>query len=444
MSTTDTFTATSTWTCPAYVTRVWARCWAGGGSGGGINVAAVFVSVASGGAAGGSFAETLAYPVVPGTVYTVTVAGPTSGSTGSGAAGGDTWFDNNTTGPLAKGGAGGVTPPNGGSAGNRGVGSTTGCIGDNMYAGGSGGVGTPVSTTVLGGGGGGAGSGAPGTTASGASGGGGGATLGGAGGTPPSTPAAGGNGSTYGGGGAGAFADTVSFSFVGGTGAAGRLELEYTPTYTPAGGGIRAVSDTPIDVTSAPSIIDTLAPVSGDVFLVVGNGTDGLTSRTDNGLFEWTSAGAPMTLMTTDPDGSYRDVREGTHAGARVFWTSGVFVGVPSPVIAVHAPDPIVPSGNSYFVNPDAPWWIVKAHPGPEGYVGVLPTVAGGGSCVVTHNLGSRFLLVAIAATAAPYAFVKLGGADWVVERTDLNTVTVRPPSAITAGDFELLLKKAA
>lgn len=436
MSTTDTFTSTSTWTCPAYVTTVWARCWGGGGAGGGVTATPATTSVAGGGGAGGAFAEGLAIPVVPGTVYTVTVAATRTGSTGNGGAGNDSWFLSNTT-VIAKGGAGGQAPPNGfGSAGVGGNGSTTGCIGDNKFRGGSGASANGNSTAFLGGGGGGAGSSAAGSDAFTTSPGGGGSANGGSGGTPPAVASAGAAGSVYGGGGSGAFGTVASHSFAGGNGAAGRVELEYTPSYIPAGGGVRAVSTVPVDVASAPAVIDTLTPVGGDVFLLVNNGTD-------SGLWSWASAGAAMTSVL-DADGTYRDVREGTHAGARVFVASGPFVGAPSPFLVVGAPDPVLPASNAYFINPDIPNWVVSPQFGPEGYVGVLPTVGGGGSCVVTHNLGTRFLLVAIAATAAPFAFVKLGGADWVVERTGLDSVTVRPPSAITAGDYELMLRKAA
>lgn len=432
MSTTDVFTSSSTWTCPAYVTTVWARCWGGGGSGGGIT-ATPSSTLVGGGGAGGAFAEVLAVSVVPGTTYTVTVGATRTGSTGSGAAGNDTWFINNTT-VLAKGGAGGTSPAVDGASGIGGAGTTTGSIGDNTFAGGSGANGLSGNTsTFVGAGGGGAGSGAPGNPGSGTSGGGGGSSLGGSGGNGRTTAGAGNAGSTYGGGGSGAMGSTASHSFAGGNGAPGRVELEYTPTFTSSGTGIRAASDASVDVNLAPAIIDSLTPVSGDVFLLLGGTTliPGASGNSMGGLWSWSSAGAAMNLVL-DSDGSYRDVREGTHAGARCFTSSAAFSGG-TPVA----------SGNVYFINPLDPMTVVAGKPGAVGYVGVLPAVALSGSCTVAHNLGSKFLLVTIAATASPYALVTIGPGNWVVERTDENTLTVKPPAAISAGAYEICIAKA-
>lgn len=429
MSVVDTFTASTAWTCPAYVTTVWARCWGGGGSGGGIT-ATPTSTLCGGGGAGGAYAEKVAYPVTPGTVYTVTVGATKAGSTGSGSAGNDTWFDNNTTGILAKGGAGGTSPAVDGASGLGGSGTTTGSIGDNKFAGGSGANGLSGNTTTfVGSGGGGAGSGAAGNPGSGSSGGGGGSALGGSGGNGRTGTAGAGNaGSVYGGGGGGAMGTAAAHSFAGGDGAAGRVELEYTPSYVPVSGGVRAVSDVFVDVTSAPTTIGTLTPVSGDVFLFIGNNT--VSPSGVNGLWTWTSAGAAMTQVTGDPDGSYRDVREGTYAGSRVFTSS--------------ATDPaLLLVGDTFFIDPAFPSRVIRGIPGPQGYVGVCPTISSGAAWVVPHGLGSKFLLVAIAAAATPYGLVRIGPADWVVERTNLNSVTVRPPLSITAGDYEILLKKA-
>jgi hypothetical protein len=136
--------------------------------------------------------------------------------------------------------------------------------------------------------------------------------------------------------------------------------------------------------------------------------------------------------LVLDGDGSYRDVREGTHAGARCFTSSAAFSGGAT-----------APTGNVYFINPMDPTTVVPGKPGAAGYVGVLPAVATSGSCAVAHNLGSRFLLVAIASTDAPYSLAAIGPGNWVVERTDLNTVTVKPPTAISAGDYEICIAKA-
>lgn len=429
MSTVDTFTSSGTWTCPAYVTTVWVRCWGGGGSGGGITVLPSPTSLSGGGGAGGAYAETLAYGVTPGTVYTVTVGAVKTGSTGNGGVGNDTWFDT-TSGPLAKGGAGGTSPVAAGGSGIGGGGSTTGCNGDNLFAGGSGGTGLANSTSLTGPGGGGAGSSAAGSPGSGTSGGGGGSSSGGSGGNGRTTAGAGAAGSNYGGGGSGAFGTTASHSFSGGNGAPGRMELEYTPTFTPAGGGIRAAIDYPINPYFAPATLDSLTPVSGDCFLLTDQGGDPNSSDRDNGLWSWASAGTAMSPVTSDVDGSYRDVREGTHAGARVYFSTLAFIPNSNGSLTI-------PTGNVYFVGPGALGQVIAGQPGPEGFVGVSPAVTSGGTWTVSHNLGTKFLIVQIAATASPYAYIT----SWAIQRTDLNTLSVIVGATIAAGDYEIMVR---
>ncbi len=124
--TTDTYTATGTWTCPAGVTSVTVTCiGGGGGAGGGGNNS--LDPAGAGGGAGGAYASSV-LAVTPTTVYTVTVG--TGGAGGAaqnhGTVGNPSWF--NTTGTIfAEGGARGnrinATTANGG------VGATTASIG---------------------------------------------------------------------------------------------------------------------------------------------------------------------------------------------------------------------------------------------------------------------------------------------------------------------------
>jgi hypothetical protein len=410
MSTTDTFTSSSTWTCPAFVTAVRARCWGGGGSGGGITVLPSPTSLSGGGGAGGAFAETLAIPVVPGNTYTVTVGAVRTGSTGSGAAGNDTWFLSNTT-VLAKGGPGGTSPVAAGGSGLGGAGTTTGSIGDNVFAGGSGGTGLANSTSLTGPGGGGAGSGAAGSAGSGTAGGGGGSASGGSGGNGGTTAGAGAAGSVDGGGGAGAFGTVASHSFAGGNGAPGRIELEYTPSFIPAASGIRAVAKEYVDVIVAPATIDGVTPTAGDVFLRVNGDID-------DGLWTWAAVGSAMTFVADD-DGTYRYVRQGTSAGMIEFTTS------------------LPPSVPGYYINPTNLTSVFLQVGTPTGFVDVCPAVTSGGTWTVQHNLGTKFLLVQIAATATPFAYVT----TWAIQRTDLNTLSVIVGATIAAGDYEIMVR---
>lgn len=436
MSTTDVFTSTGTWTAPDYVSTVWVRCWGGGGAGGGITLDPTSGNTCcGGGGAGGAFAAETTYTVIPGHAYTVTVGATRTGSTGAGGVGNDTWFDSSTTGVLAKGGAGGTSPVAVGGSGLGGAGSTTGCVGTVLFGGGSGANGLFNSTTITGPGGGGAGSGAVGGNGSGTSAGGGGSASGGSGGAGRTTAGAGNNGSTYGGGGGGAFGTFASHSFAGGNGAAGRVELEYTPTFSPsAGAGIRAVVDVLVDVSSAPAVMGDVIPVAGDIFLLLNSDLYGAGDGLNKGLWTWNSSGAAMSPVTGDSTGTYRDVREGKYAGRRVFNT----YLVESDGQIYSDGEVLVPDSNSIWVGIDSPLIIVGG-PGPTGHVAVCPAVTSGSDWVVTHNLGSKFLLYAIAATATPYAYVT----SWAVKRTSSNTLTVTPTSTIAAGDYEIMIRKA-
>lgn len=116
--TTETFTVSGTWTCPADVYTVDAECRAGAGSGGTAD------TNGGGGGGGGADSKKTDIPVTPGTQYTVTV-----GTGGAPGAGGDSWFNDAAT-VLAKGGAVGGN----GSAGGHGVGGTGGvAVGSRGY-----------------------------------------------------------------------------------------------------------------------------------------------------------------------------------------------------------------------------------------------------------------------------------------------------------------------
>lgn len=129
----QTFTSTTTWTCPANVTSVQAECWAGGGSGG-FASAGVGGSAVGGGGGGGAYAKKNVIAVTPGNVYTVTVGlGGVNNESGSGD-GNDSWFSTSGT-VLAKAGLKGGDNSGIGAAG----GSSGSCIGDVVTSGSSGG-----------------------------------------------------------------------------------------------------------------------------------------------------------------------------------------------------------------------------------------------------------------------------------------------------------------
>src|SRR5205809_2118880 len=86
--TSQTFSTSGTWTCPAGVTSITVECWGGGGAGGG----ATGNPSAGGGGGGGSYVKNTALAVMVGTTYTVNVAAAVTGNTGAGTNGNSSWF----------------------------------------------------------------------------------------------------------------------------------------------------------------------------------------------------------------------------------------------------------------------------------------------------------------------------------------------------------------
>jgi hypothetical protein len=169
-----TFITSSTWTCPANVTRVFVWLVGGGGGGGG------GANRAGGGGGGMGSIFIGAKTVVPGTVYTVTCgAGGTANTGGNGNAGGTTSFGSlaSTTGGSG-GGVGGLVGELGGtpgdyagnaghspdSSGNSGPGGTGGSGGWVSFGGKGGFASLDGSNGSYGGGGGGGGGNTPTTT----------------------------------------------------------------------------------------------------------------------------------------------------------------------------------------------------------------------------------------------------------------------------------------
>ena len=216
MSTTQTFTSSTTWICPAGVfTVTTAECWGGGGSGGasGTN--------SCGGGGGGAYSKKNTIAVTPGTSYTVTV-----GAGGSDTAGGNTSFINTST-VLAQGGAAGSNLDNGVGGGGGAAGSG---VGDTKFGGGNGGDGLTSAPNTNGGGGG----SSAGTAAAGGNGANATSTAGGTGGLPPSGGGNGGDGGSTGAGVAGAAPGGAGGGSGGSStqraGAAGKVVIVYDVT----------------------------------------------------------------------------------------------------------------------------------------------------------------------------------------------------------------------
>jgi hypothetical protein len=207
--TTETFIASTTWTCPVGVTSVVAACIGGGSAGNGDG------STLKGGGGGAYAAGTVV--TVPGNNYTVTVgAGGLHVDLGIGGAGGDSWFSTNAT-VKAKGGS---------IAGTGGLASAS--VGTTKFNGGTGANGDTETGTAGGGGGSSAGpasAGNNGVAGSGITGGAGGAAVtgGGAGGAGGSNIGSGVSATQVGGGGGGDGGNGTA-----GDGFRGQVSLTYT------------------------------------------------------------------------------------------------------------------------------------------------------------------------------------------------------------------------
>jgi hypothetical protein len=217
---TDIFTSSGNWVCPAGVTSV-ILFGAGGGGGGGGGYGPIN-NAGGGGGGGGAKGATIPVTVVPGTTYAVTIGGGGAGGGGgapgaAGGGGGTTSFgslasfiggDAGGAGSSVAGGAGGTGDNPGGAGGSSGAGAGgSTCRAPAVF----GGAGSAAASSSSGGGGGGAGA-LPGST-------------GGAGGVGLAGVGSVGNG--YGSGGGGGHGANTITGGAGGTGAPGILMISY-------------------------------------------------------------------------------------------------------------------------------------------------------------------------------------------------------------------------
>lgn len=289
--TTDTFTASGSWTVPAGVTSVTVEIWGAGGGGGGSNTNA---AGGSGGGSGAYVSKTMT--VTPLTNYTFTIGTGGAGGAAGSATGGNGGDSTINFGGLMTAGGGNGGARNAGAVGTGGAasGGTTNTNGNSGIAGGA-----------SGGNGGNAPNGGTGGTGS---------TN--AAGNPGNTPGAGGGGGERGGG-----------NQPGGNGARGEIRFTYTipglsndncsgaipltlntscsySTYTTVGA---TASTTP----STPPVPGCASYSGGDVwfsFVVPANGEVTVDTQTggmtDSGIAWYTGTCGTLTLLECDDDDS--------------------------------------------------------------------------------------------------------------------------------------------
>ncbi|KIC00895.1 hypothetical protein OA88_17050 [Flavobacterium sp. JRM] len=250
---TKTYTNNGTFPVPAGVTSVIVQAWGGGGSGGGASGAPLLLGRGAAGGGGGAYASA-PITVTPGATLNVVVASQTAGTSGAGAAGGNSTITGFESSILAAGGSGGDANNAGGSP----LGGTGGTIaastGSSKFAGVNGGNGNSWNLLGL-------------LLSSGA--GGAGANSGGAGGGAVSglllSNAPGIAGSPAGGGGSGAINSALGVAQIGGAGAAGKVIISYScPNYS-------ITSTTAASICASSGTTSTITVTGSATSLPIGN-----------------------------------------------------------------------------------------------------------------------------------------------------------------------------
>ncbi|MEA9411498.1 T9SS sorting signal type C domain-containing protein [Flavobacterium sp. PL02] len=268
---TKTYTNNGTFPVPAGITSVIVQAWGGGGSGGGASGAPLLLGRGAAGGGGGAYASA-PITVTPGATLNVLVASQTAGTSGTGAAGGNSTISGFETSILAAGGLGGDANNAGGSPAGGTGGTIAASAGSSKFAGVNGGNGNSWNLLGL-------------LLSSGA--GGAGANSGGAGGGAVSglllSNAPGIAGSPAGGGGSGAINSALGVAQIGGAGAAGKVIISYScPNYSIASttaASICASSGTTSTITLAGSV--TSLPV-GNYVVTYNRSSPSATALTAN------------------------------------------------------------------------------------------------------------------------------------------------------------------
>jgi hypothetical protein len=181
-------------------------------------------------------------------------------------------------------------------------------------------------------------------------------------------------------------------------------------------GAVRAVAATNVSITTAPASIDGVTATAGDVFLLAGQ-----TTGSQNGPYTWAATSSAMTRVTNwdvageAVVGSYWIVREGSQADKFALLTNDTFT---------------LGTDTAAFT-----------------YVGMATVIAapveqdcGNGaltSFAVTHGFGTRAVNIHVWRNASPYDEV-----DVAVERTDVNTVTLKPDVVWATNEFHVAVGK--
>lgn len=182
-------------------------------------------------------------------------------------------------------------------------------------------------------------------------------------------------------------------------------------------GSVRVAARDNVDTASAPTAVDGVTLVNGDLVL--------LTAQTDtrqNGPYIFNGAGAAMSRAAnwdTDTEatqGSYWVVREGTQADTFALLTND---------------GPVTVGTSSLEFT-----FISVAGSAIGRYAEDCPAVAAGNTWTITHNLGSTDVHVMVKRVSSPYDFI-----DVYTTTPTANTATVQADVALAAGEFRAICK---
>lgn len=185
-------------------------------------------------------------------------------------------------------------------------------------------------------------------------------------------------------------------------------------------GAVRVATATNVNVASAPSTVDGVAPTSGvDVVLLTGQSTG-----SQNGPYVWNGAGVAMTRPanwdTTGEavPGSLWVVQQGTFDNQLAIMSNDTFtLGSTTATFA--------------FLNP------ASAADNDSGYAENCPVTSAGAAWAVNHNLGTKDVIVSVRRVASPFDEV-----DVNVTFDTTNQLNVRADVALASGEYRVVVAK--
>lgn len=184
-------------------------------------------------------------------------------------------------------------------------------------------------------------------------------------------------------------------------------------------GAVVAASTANVSLLTPGTTIDGVTATSGEIYLLTGQ-----TTAADNGPYTFNGSASTMTRAgnwDTSAEavlGSYWIVERGSHADQFAIMTNDSAVTVGTTALTFT--------------------FVTTGSGGGGGYTTTSPSTAAGASWTVTHSLGTRALVIQIYRTASPF-----DGVDVYAERTDTNTVTIKPDIAMASGEYTVVIAKA-